>query len=207
MTPAAAGQSRQLRRPSALRDRVAAPSYQAQRAEGQRRGRLDRRVSADATLPEAPSSIFGSAFASAAAIVLQRSAVLRRSQPADDVGDRVRPAALTSDLAAARRRLRVDRRAGGRAAWAVRGSMSQSDLSSWILAGSFCVARRRQSRLRLRRVVQHAAVPGADACVRSRSTAAPTRAARSARSTAAIDGRRRGRRASSTAAATRTTTT
>ena len=114
----------------------------------------------DANTPEASSSIFGSAFSSAAS-VLQQSAVLRRGQPADDVGDRVGPAALYERPPAARRRLHVDRRAGGRRAVG-RARIDEPVRSVVVDPGRLVLlARRRQPRLRLRRVVQHAAVSGA----------------------------------------------
>ena len=90
----------------------------------------------DATLPEAPSSILGGAFASAASFftdplfsgevnLLTTSAIASGQQLT--TGDLLpRGVAYVSIGAPV---------AGGQ--WAVRGSMSQSELSSWILAGSF----------------------------------------------------------------------
>ena len=70
-------------------------------------------------------------------VVLHRSSVHRRSEPADDVGDRLRTADLSSDsLPRGVAYVSIGAPMSG-GEWAVRGSMSQSDLSSWILAGSF----------------------------------------------------------------------
>jgi len=96
--------------------------------------------SADETLPEAPSSIFGNAFASAANMaasfftdppftgevnLLTTSAIASGQQifSSDSLPRGVAYVSIGAPMS------------GGE--WAVRGSMSQSDLSSWILAGSF----------------------------------------------------------------------
>jgi len=97
-------------------------------------------AAADEAIPEAPGSIFGSAFASAASLaasfftnppfsgevnLLTTSAFA----PGADV-------AATSFLPRGVAYVSIGAPVAG-GEWAVRGSMSQSDLSSWILAGSF----------------------------------------------------------------------
>ena len=123
----------------------------------------------DATLPEAPSSILGGAFASAASFftdppfsgevnLLTTSAIASGQQLS--TGDLLpRGVAYVSIGAPV---------AGGQ--WAVRGSMSQSDLrrGSW-QARSHRASR--ESRLRLRRLYSTQQYQGADRASASRSTA------------------------------------
>jgi hypothetical protein len=97
-------------------------------------------AAADETIPDAPSSIFGSAFASAASL----AASLFTNPPFSGEVNFI----TTSAFAPGQQIFSSDflprgvayvsigaPAAGGE--WAVRASMSQSDLSSWILAGSF----------------------------------------------------------------------
>ena len=89
--------------------------------------------------------------------------------------------------------------------WTMRGAMTQGDLSSWILAGSYVRARRRRAPVRGRAVLRHAALPG-----RQRRRAGgdvATAAATSASSTPTTTGRSTRAAASATAPSTRATTT
>ena len=139
-------------------------------------------------------------------VLLHRDAVLRRSELPDDLGARRRAAAVQR-LRAARRRLHVDRRARRL------GTLGRARVDEPVRRVGVDprrvvrLARRDEPRLRLRRVLQHAAVP-ARARVRSRCRGTPTTSAQRRRDLRQrpLDGRRR-RRPSTTARATRTTTT
>ena len=127
------------RRPSAQRDRIAPAPHQAQHPQGRGADRFgdDRADGRTAT------SLFGRAMDSAASTgddVLHRPAVLRRSECADD--RRVRARAISSretllPRGVAYLSIGAPTPAGD---WSVRAAMSEGDLSSWIVAGSFSVA-------------------------------------------------------------------
>ena len=189
---------------------MAAAPHQARRAQAGRRRRLDRRCGMPSSRCRPGSRRFSAARSTTprhmAASLLHRDAVLGRGQLPDDLGAGPGAAPLQR-LRPARRGLHVDRRPAASGRWDVRASMSQSDVSAWVIAGIVHVADRDEPRLRLRRVVQHAAVPERRSRARSRWRPSPTTRATSARSTAATAGRCRRPSRSNTAPATRTTTT